>query len=66
MSTPQVVEAAGYSGFAASLHPAGPKFSVRCGNCPATFRSRVPFVAYPTVKCPECGAFNRLDVEPAA
>lgn len=60
-----VVNARGFSGFSASLHPAGPKFAIQCGACPATFRERVPVVEYPTVKCPECGAFNRLDVVPA-
>ena len=61
----EVVDAAGYSGFAASIHPAGPKFTIQCGACPATFRARVPVVRFPTVKCPECGVFNQLDVQPA-
>lgn len=42
-----------------------PKWTISCGACPATFRARIPFIDNPTVKCPDCGAWNRLPLEVA-
>lgn len=49
-------------GWAMSLHPAGPKWSLKCGNCPATFQARIPRIDHPTIQCPSCGAWNDLPV----
>jgi len=52
------VKAAAYSGFEASIHPQGPKLTVRCGHCLATFSKR-PGVPGPVVLvCPHCRTVN--------
>jgi hypothetical protein len=38
------------------------KWTIGCGACPATFRKRVPYLDYPSVQCPSCGVWNRLDL----
>lgn len=58
----KVVDARDATGWDMSLHPAGPKWTIRCGNCPATFKARLPIIDQPTVKCPECGVFNLINV----
>lgn len=58
-----IVQAWEARGLNMSLHPRGPKWTIRCGGCPATFRGRVPRVDYPTLQCPVCGAWNELPVE---
>lgn len=57
-----VVEPRSYGGFAATLMfwKGGPMFAVGCGNCPATFRQRIPMTDCPTLRCPDCGAYNQL------
>jgi len=40
----------------------GPKWTIVCGKCEATFKARIPTIDYPTVVCPHCGAVNELDL----
>lgn len=63
MTTPhaRIVSAKDYVGFAGSLHPRGPKWSIVCGDCGSGFRARIPRVNPVAVRCPLCGAVNRLD-----
>lgn len=37
-----------------------PKYTVICGNCNKSFRSRFNLYLFPKVKCSHCGAINRL------
>lgn len=60
MNAPRIVQASEATGLNMSLHPAGPKWTIRCGACPATFRSRVPKVDNPSVQCPSCRVWNSL------
>lgn len=41
----------------------GPKWTILCGACPATFISRIAIIGYQTVRCPDCGAYNELRFE---
>ena len=52
-----------FEGLNMSLHPSGPKLTITCGGCRATFRKRVPMVDNPGVTCPRCGATNVLPIE---
>jgi phage FluMu protein Com len=40
----------------------GPKLTINCGNCSNTFKQRVDVVNFPAVRCPFCGAINKLDL----
>jgi len=40
----------------------GPKWTIVCGNCEATFEKRIPLIDYPTVVCPHCNAINELNL----
>jgi len=54
-----------YSGMSMSivqLFGSGPKFTITCGNCSATFKKRIPMVDNPGIPCPHCGAVNVLDL----
>lgn len=53
-----------YIGHSWSLHPGGPKFTIKCGACPATFKDRIPIIELPSVQCPNCGTWNELDIVP--
>lgn len=44
------------------LFGAGPKWTIRCGNCSADFQKRLPMVDYPHVPCTHCGSVNRVNV----
>ncbi len=48
------------SGFNFSLFGSGPKWTITCGKCSGTFRERIPMVNQPGVRCPYCGAINKL------
>jgi rRNA maturation endonuclease Nob1 len=39
-----------------------PKFLINCGECNNTFKKEVSVVDYPVVKCPYCGALNKLNL----
>jgi DNA-directed RNA polymerase subunit RPC12/RpoP len=43
-----------------------PKAIVKCGNCPATFKEKMPDSDYPTLQCPHCKAWNELPLVIAA
>ena len=53
---------AGGEGLNISLHPAGPKWTITCGNCGNTWRRRVPKVNRPRFPCPHCNEMNLLNV----
>jgi hypothetical protein len=38
----------------------GPKLTITCGNCEATFEKRVPIIDHPVVICPYCNSGNKL------
>jgi hypothetical protein len=64
--TERVVPARDFSGYSmsfAQLWGRGPKFTIRCGACPATFTERIPLVDNPTVRCPHCHVWNELALE---
>lgn len=44
-----------------TLIPGGPKWTIACGACPATFRARIGHVDDPSVQCPNCGRWNVLN-----
>ena len=50
----------GYGMSIAQLWGSGPKFTIACGQCGATFTKRVPMVDDPGVPCPNCRAVNVL------
>jgi len=45
------------------LFGSGPKFTITCGACLATFTQRIPMVDRPGCPCPNCGAVNVLPLE---
>lgn len=45
------------------LFGSGPKFTITCGGCEATFKKRIPMIDNPGVVCPHCGAVNKLPLE---
>lgn len=60
---PSIVRPIALSGWnmsIAQLFGSGPKLTVTCGGCRATFRKRVPMVDAPGLACPHCGAVNVL------
>ena len=38
----------------------GPMFKITCGQCSTLFKHRIPYINYPTVKCPHCQANNKI------
>lgn len=62
MSQDEVVDARDATGWNMTLIPGGPKWTIRCGKWPATFKARVPHVNEPTLQCPFCHTWNRLNV----
>lgn len=63
MTGQEVVDAREATGWNLTLIPGvGPKWPIRCGRCPATFRARIPHVDQPTVQCPSCRTWNRLNL----
>ena len=59
--TPRAAEGMSLS-LTLNLGGVGPKWSFRCGNCPGSFRARLPVHDDPAVRCPHCGAFNQIHV----
>lgn len=47
----------------AQLFGSGPKWTITCGSCNATFRKRIPMVDNPGIPCPSCSAINVLPIE---
>jgi RNase P subunit RPR2 len=59
----KLVEPLGMSGLNVSLTclwGRSPKFTVTCGSCASSWRTRVAMHDHPIAKCPDCGAANRL------
>lgn len=52
----------GWSMSIAQLFGSGPKFTITCGNCRATFKKRIPMISHPGIVCPRCSTVNILDV----
>jgi len=47
-----------------SLFGKGPKLTITCGACRATFKQRVPYrVKHPGMTCPTCNVVNILPIE---
>lgn len=55
--------ASGYTMSIAQLWGSGPKWAISCGACSLTFKTRLPMVSQPGVKCPGCGAINVIPIE---
>ena len=47
----------------AQLFGSGPKWTITCGDCSATFKKRIPMMDTPGIACPHCGAINILPIE---
>jgi rRNA maturation endonuclease Nob1 len=52
----------GYNMSFAQLWGSGPKWTITCGECEATFQKRIPMVTEPGIPCPHCGAVNKLPI----
>ena len=54
--------ARGWSFTPLQLFGLGPKFTITCGRCDATFQKRLPtpMVGCPGITCPRCGTVNEL------
>lgn len=52
----------GWSMSIAQLWGGGPKFTITCGECEATFRRRISMVDNPGVVCPACHTVNVIPV----
>ena len=59
----KIVHSPEATGWNMSLHPAGPKWDIRCGQCLGTFQARVGHISNPTLRCPYCGTMNVLNIE---
>lgn len=62
MGAPTRVMAAAYECAAATIHPRGPKISVRCGSCGGTFAQRPGVRGLVQLACPHCRTVNVLDL----
>ena len=46
----------------AQIWGSGPKWTITCGGCEATFKKRIPMVNRPGIACPHCGDINVLPI----
>ena len=54
---------AGWNMSIAQLFGSGPKWTITCGGCAATFKKRIPMMDKPGIACPHCGAINVLPIK---
>lgn len=57
----KVVAPAYFSGWNMCLW-GSPKWHIRCGNCGADFKTRIPMIDRPRIICPACRALNEVPV----
>jgi phage FluMu protein Com len=55
--------ASGVSISLASIFGLGPKWTITCGKCHATFAKRIPMVNHPGIACPNCHTVNILPIK---
>ena len=63
MRTVNAKDCSGWNMSLYQLFGSGPKWTITCGDCGGTFKSRIPMVDDPGVLCPYCAAINILPVE---
>tara|TARA_R110000787_G_scaffold286340_2_gene404266 strand:- start:1016 stop:1213 length:198 start_codon:yes stop_codon:yes gene_type:complete len=51
-------EVTGWSMSIAQLWGSGPKLTIKCGKCEATFQKRTPMVSNAGLPCPYCNTVN--------
>ena len=57
------LRASGYSFSVMQIFGKGPKWSITCGKCRATFETRIPMIDFPGIPCPSCREVNILPIE---
>lgn len=62
MKSVQALAAEGLNTSFLQLFGVGPKWTITCGSCRATFRKRLPFVDHPGIICPQCGVVNVVNI----
>ena len=58
--TVRPASATGYNMTLLQLAGVGPKWTVTCGECLASFTKRLPLVDNPGLVCPHCGVVNQM------
>ncbi len=62
MNTAFPKAAGGFNMSIAQLWGSGPKWTITCGDCEATFSKRIPVIDRPGIICPHCGTVNILRI----
>lgn len=63
METVKPITAEGLNLSLAQIFGSGPKWTITCGRCRATFKKRIPMVNRPGIVCPHCGVINVLPIK---